>query len=95
MLAFAALYKKCFDLRTHEYTYELCLFDKVVQKGGVNGVGAYIDVGRFTRFGKRGVVDKDVDVNAGNVGKGGEPVVMMFENGQGCWNGPARSIEVT
>ncbi|KAI9204913.1 glucosidase II beta subunit-like-domain-containing protein [Polychytrium aggregatum] len=77
-----SLYGKCFSIDSHEYTYELCYLEKVTQKSK-NG-GSFVNLGKFTRWGGR----KPSDTAAGAYSS------MMYENGETCWNGPARSVEV-
>ncbi|KAJ3305248.1 hypothetical protein HDV03_001846 [Kappamyces sp. JEL0829] len=74
----ASLDSKCFSLDSLEYTYEVCLFGKASQKSKQGH--STVDLGTFSRFGTR-------DGTSSNN-------TMLFENGQGCWNGPLRSVEV-
>ncbi|TPX33441.1 hypothetical protein SeMB42_g07469 [Synchytrium endobioticum] len=73
---------KCFSGDSAEYTYEVCLMDKVLQK---QGSGYSIDLGKFSRWGGR-----DSSALPGNQ----KYTRMMYEDGLACWNGPARSTEV-
>ena len=75
---FLSVYKKCIDVDTPEYIYEICLFGDIHQKPKSGGSSTL--VGKYTRWGGR---DAKTVYNK-----------MMFENGQTCWNGPARSVEV-
>ncbi|KAH6593543.1 hypothetical protein BASA50_007257 [Batrachochytrium salamandrivorans] len=76
------LYKQCFKFVDAEYTYEVCPMESVKQipKNG----GDEVQLGEFTRWGRRGV-DSTSNHNY---------MSMMFENGQACWNGPLRSVEL-
>lgn len=49
-------------------------------------------MGNFVRF-DREWIDEEVDVDGKGIGTG-ERVVIKYENGQGCWNGPSRSTKV-
>jgi hypothetical protein len=70
------LYKKTLTFSTHEYNYEVTLFDRVEQKDRSNG-RLISTLGRF---------EKSQWIPA--AGK------MPFANGDRCWQGPARSIEL-
>ncbi|KAI9327511.1 glucosidase II beta subunit-like-domain-containing protein [Zopfochytrium polystomum] len=78
------LFKECIKLTSFEYEYELCFFDKVTQKPKSGGAGT--SLGSFTRWGHRSEAPHMTAVRYQG---------MMFENGAHCWNGPARSVEVT
>ncbi|RFU33637.1 hypothetical protein B7463_g2699, partial [Scytalidium lignicola] len=87
---FRALKGKCVSKDQGEYTYELCWLDRTTQKSkkGAGNTG----MGSFTRFDKMYI---DEDVTAGGKGLGqGERLVLMYENGQHCWNGPNRQTTV-
>jgi len=87
---FRALKGKCVTKDSGEYDYELCWLDNTKQKskkgGGNTGMGT------FTRFDKM-EVDEEVGADGKGLGKG-ERMVLMFENGQHCWNGPNRQTTV-
>ncbi|TPX57524.1 hypothetical protein PhCBS80983_g03773 [Powellomyces hirtus] len=76
------LYKQCFSTDALEYTYEVCLHDKAQQKpkSGAMSTG----LGTFTRWGAR---EQGTEAT--------KYKYMMYENGDRCWNGPARSVEVS
>lgn len=84
---FRALKGTCVSTDSGEYTYELCYLDRTTQKskkgGGHTGMGNYVRVDRVT-------VDEDLPADGRGLGSG-ERLVMKFENGQHCWNGPHRS----
>ena len=87
---FRALKNTCITKDSGEYTYELCWLDKTSQqskKGGGN-----TGMGNFVRFDKL-VVDEEIGADGRGLGKG-ERTVLMYENGQGCWNGPNRQTTV-
>ena len=87
---FRALKDKCITKDSGEYTYELCFMKNTSQKskkgGGKTGMG------NFVRFDKM-VVDEEVGSDGKGLGKG-ERLVLKFENGQNCWNGPNRETTV-
>jgi protein kinase C substrate 80K-H len=87
---FRALKDRCVSRDSGEYTYELCWMDRTKQKpkkgGGETNMGNFVSFGTTT-------VDEDLPADGRGLGKG-ERMTMKFENGQGCWNGPARSTTV-
>lgn len=87
---FRPLKGRCITLDSGEYTYELCWLDQITQrskKGGASNA-----MGTFVRFDSV-VVDEPVTADGRGLGTG-ERIVMRYENGQHCWNGPARSTTV-
>lgn len=87
---FRALKDQCISRDSGEYEYELCWLGQTKQKPKKGG--GHTNMGNFVGF------DLEfVDDAIGKDGKGlgtGERVVLKYENGQGCWNGPARSTRV-
>ena len=87
---FRALKGQCISKDSGEYTYELCWMDKTTQKpkngGGHTGMGNFVRIEKIT-------VDEDLPADGKGLGSG-ERYVLKYENGQHCWNGPARSTEV-
>lgn len=87
---FRALKDKCITKDSGEYTYELCFLGSTKQKpkkgGGDTNMGNFVSIGSE-------YVDSDVDAQGIGLGVG-ERVVLKYENGQHCWNGPARSTVV-
>ncbi|PMD55811.1 protein kinase-like protein C substrate [Hyaloscypha bicolor E] len=87
---FRALKGTCISKDSGEYEYELCWLDKTSQKskkgGGTTGMG------NFVRFDKM-YFDEEVDAEGKGLGTG-ERTVLMYENGQHCWNGPNRQTTV-
>ncbi|KAH8809818.1 protein kinase-like protein C substrate [Hyaloscypha sp. PMI_1271] len=87
---FRALKGTCISKDSGEYEYELCWLDKASQKskkgGGTTGMG------NFVRFDKM-YFDEEVDAEGKGLGTG-ERTVLMYENGQHCWNGPNRQTTV-
>ena len=87
---FRALKDKCITKDSGEYTYELCFLGSTKQKPKKGG--ADTTMGHFLRITSEHV-DSDVDADGKGLGVG-ERVVLRYENGQHCWNGPARSTVV-
>jgi len=87
---FRALKGTCFSQDSGEYEYELCWMDKTSQKSkkGHGNTG----MGNFVRF-ETMEVDEEIGADGKGLGKG-ERVVMKYENGQHCWNGPNRQTTV-
>lgn len=87
---FRALKDQCISRDSGEYEYEMCWLGQTRQKPKKGG--ANTNMGNFVGF------DMEfVDEGLGKDGKGlgtGERLVLKYENGQGCWNGPARSTRV-
>ncbi|KAI8920552.1 glucosidase II beta subunit-like-domain-containing protein [Entophlyctis helioformis] len=77
------LFKRCFTKDDPEYTYEICMVEKATQKP--RSGGSEVSLGTFSRWGTR---------DNANIKGPAKYHAMMFENGLGCWNGPARSAEV-
>ncbi|KNC98201.1 uncharacterized protein SPPG_06603 [Spizellomyces punctatus DAOM BR117] len=77
------LFEQCFEYDAAEYKYYICLLQKAEQKPKSGTAGT--NLGTFTRWGRR----DDKLTTAANRYK-----YMMYENGDQCWNGPARSVEV-
>ncbi|EXJ67975.1 protein kinase C substrate 80K-H [Cladophialophora psammophila CBS 110553] len=87
---FRALKDTCISKDSGEYEYELCFMSSTKQKPKKGG--AHTGMGNFVGF------DTEyVDEPSATDGKGlgtGERLVMKYENGQHCWNGPHRSTRV-
>lgn len=87
---FRALKGSCVTKDSGEYTYELCWLDRTSQKskkgGGSTGMG------QFKRFEKM-EVDEEIAADGSGLGSG-ERTVLVYENGQHCWNGPNRQTTV-
>ncbi|KAI2465812.1 glucosidase 2 subunit beta [Annulohypoxylon bovei var. microspora] len=87
---FRYLKGKCVTTEAGEYEYELCWLDKTSQRSKKGG--GKTTMGNFDRF------DFDEsDEEDRHDGKGlgrGRRVVLRYENGQGCWNGPNRKTDV-
>jgi protein kinase C substrate 80K-H len=87
---FRALKDQCISKDSGEYTYELCFMGKTKQKPKKGG--ADTTMGNFVGFDVE-FVDEEVPADGKGLGRG-ERVVMRYENGQHCWNGPNRSTKV-
>ncbi|KAI1775914.1 glucosidase 2 subunit beta [Hypoxylon cercidicola] len=87
---FRYLKGRCVSTEAGEYEYELCWLDKTSQKSKKGG--GKTTMGNFNR------VDWDEsDEDERHDGKGlgrGKRMVLRYENGQGCWNGPNRKTDV-
>ncbi|KAI6247816.1 Glucosidase 2 subunit beta [Erysiphe necator] len=98
---FRALEGHCLEKDSGEYTYELCWLKDTKQKSKSNGIE--IRMGTFTRFDKiREELDGVDSIQVGQLSLGlssgqdslNERLVMRYENGQNCWNGPSRETLV-
>ncbi len=87
---FRTLKGQCISQDSGEYTYELCWMDKTTQRSKKGG--GQTGLGDFVRFDK---IEVDEEVGADRKGLGsGERLVLRYENGQHCWNGPNRQTTV-
>lgn len=87
---FRALKGKCTSTEVGEYEYELCWLDRTTQKSK-KGHG-HTGMGNFVRI-DREVSDDEERPDGKGLGKG-QRMVLKYENGQGCWNGPNRRTDV-
>lgn len=87
---FRALKSKCVSSEAGEYEYELCWFDRTTQKSK-KGHGN-TNMGNFVRIDKQNA-DEEERADGKGLGKG-QRMVLRYENGQGCWNGPNRRTDV-
>lgn len=87
---FRALRGKCTSIEAGEYTYELCWLDKTSQKSK-KGHGN-TNMGNFKRI-DREMADDEERLDGKSLGKG-ERMVLRYEDGQACWNGPNRRTDV-
>ncbi|KAF4983706.1 hypothetical protein FZEAL_922 [Fusarium zealandicum] len=87
---FRALKDKCITLDAGEYTYEHCWLDKTMQRSK-KGHGSST-MGHFKRI-DRQVADDEDRLDGKSLGKG-ERMVLRYEDGQQCWNGPKRQTDV-
>ena len=81
-----ALRGTCIEVPSDGYNYKMCFVDRVVQQQ-INGASE-TSLGYFA-----GVQEVDVNEVMPADGRGlgtGKRLAMKFENGQGCWHGPAR-----
>ncbi|KAK4187074.1 putative glucosidase 2 subunit beta precursor [Podospora australis] len=88
---FRALKGKCITNDAGEYDYELCWFDRTTQKSK-KGAHGNTNMGGFVRIDQEFVDEEDRPDGKG-LGKG-QRMVLRYENGQGCWNGPNRRTDV-
>ena len=87
---FRALKDQCVSKDSGEYTYEMCFLGQTKQKPKKGG--GHTNMGNFVGFDIE-YVDEDLPVDGKGLGKG-DRIVLKFENGQHCWNGPNRSTRV-
>ncbi|RMZ81810.1 hypothetical protein DV738_g2025, partial [Chaetothyriales sp. CBS 135597] len=87
---FRALVGRCIEKDSGEYTYELCFLTQTKQKSKKGG--AHTSLGNFAGF-ETEQVDEVLPKDGKGLGKG-ERIVLKYENGQHCWNGPNRSARV-
>lgn len=87
---FRAIKGKCVSIDAGEYEYELCYLDKTMQKSK-KGHGN-TNMGNFIRI-DRQMADDEERLDGKSLGRG-ERMVLRYEDGQQCWNGPRRSTEV-
>ena len=78
---FERVSRECFEFKVGgEWDYEMCPYKDAKQKSATGGGST--GIGNWEGFGK--AADGSTDYQ-----------VMMFTNGQMCWNGPMRSLTVT
>ncbi|PHH86565.1 hypothetical protein CDD83_10049 [Cordyceps sp. RAO-2017] len=87
---FRALKGKIVSVEAGEYTYELGWLEQTAQKSK-KGHGN-TNMGNFVRI-DRQMADDEERADGKSLGKG-ERMVMRYENGLGCWNGPQRRTDV-
>lgn len=87
---FRALKDQCISRDSGEYEYELCFLSTTKQKPKKGG--GHTNMGNFVGFDVE-FVDEELDADGKGLGKG-ERIVLRYENGQHCWNGPNRSTWV-
>ncbi|EXJ90422.1 hypothetical protein A1O1_03523 [Capronia coronata CBS 617.96] len=87
---FRAFRDTCISRDSGEYEYELCFMGQTKQKPKKGG--ANTNMGNFVGFDTE-YVDEGVGLDGKGLGTG-DRLIMKYENGQGCWNGPARSTKV-
>jgi len=80
----------CVSIDSGEYTYELCWLGKTSQKSK-KGHGN-TNMGNFERIDWEEADDED-RLDGRSLGQGWR-MVMKYENGQSCWNGPRRRTDV-
>ncbi|KAL2162360.1 hypothetical protein VTH06DRAFT_7273 [Thermothelomyces fergusii] len=87
---FRALKGNCINSDVGEYNYELCWMDRATQKSK-KGHGN-TNMGNFARI-DREMADEEERADGKSLGRG-ERMVLRYEHGQGCWNGPQRRTDV-
>ncbi|KAK5955000.1 hypothetical protein OHC33_003679 [Knufia fluminis] len=87
---FRALKDTCVEKESGEYKYSHCFMSKTTQQPKKGG--GQTTMGNFAGF-EIEYVDDDLPADGKGLGRG-DRVVMKYENGQHCWNGPNRSTRV-
>ncbi|KAF4446894.1 protein kinase C substrate 80K-H [Fusarium austroafricanum] len=87
---FRALKGKCVSIEAGEYTYEQCWLENTKQKSK-KGHGQS-NMGNFKRI-DREMADDEERIDGKSLGRG-ERMVLKYEDGQQCWNGPQRRTDV-
>jgi protein kinase C substrate 80K-H len=87
---FRALKDKCVSVDSGEYTYELCWLSKTSQKSK-KGHG-HTGMGNFNRIDWEEADDEE-RLDGRSLGKG-KRMVLRYDDGQQCWNGPKRRTDV-
>ncbi|KAM0276166.1 hypothetical protein ACHAQH_007018 [Verticillium albo-atrum] len=87
---FRVLKDKCVSTEAGEYEYELCWMGKTSQKSK-KGHGN-TNMGNFNRI-DREMADDEERQDGKGLGKGMR-MVLRYEDGQSCWNGPKRRTDV-
>ncbi|KAM0816823.1 putative Glucosidase II beta subunit-like protein-domain-containing protein [Seiridium cardinale] len=87
---FRQLKDKCVSTDSGEYTYEVCWLGKTAQKSKKGGGST--NMGNFDRI---DLEESDEEDRHDGKGLGrGKRMVLRYENGQHCWNGPNRRTDV-
>jgi len=87
---FRVLKDKCVKTDVGEYEYELCWMGKTAQKSKKGHGNTYM--GTFERI-EHQMADDEERVDGKSLGRGIR-MVLKYENGQSCWNGPKRRTDV-
>lgn len=87
---FRASKDKCISIESGEYTYELCWLGKTAQKSK-KGHGN-TTMGKYARIDWEEADDEE-RLDGKSLGKG-QRMVLRYEDGQSCWNGPKRRTDV-
>lgn len=87
---FRSLKGKCMSTEAGEYEYELCWWEGATQKNR-KGHGS-TNMGNFAGLDYE-EADSEDRADGRSLGKG-RRMVLRYENGQSCWNGPQRKTDV-
>lgn len=87
---FRVLQDKCVSTDSGEYEYEVCWMGKTSQKSK-KGHGN-TNMGKFLRIDTE-MADDEERLDGKSLGKG-RRMVMRYDGGQSCWNGPQRRTDV-
>ena len=85
---FRALKDTCITKDSGEYTYELCWFKETKQKSKKGGADS--KMGKYVRI---STITTDEQSSTGEI-ISVDKLALEYDNGQKCWNGPARSTTV-
>ncbi|KKF92486.1 Glucosidase 2 subunit beta [Ceratocystis platani] len=87
---FRALKDKCISINSGEYEYEVCWMGRTHQKSKKGHGQSHM--GTFDKFSWE---ESDEEEKPDGKGLGaGKRLVLKYEDGQGCWNGPKRRTDV-
>lgn len=87
---FRVLKDKCVSTDSGEYEYEVCWLGKTSQKSKKGHSST--NMGKFVRIDTE-MADDEERLDGKSLGKGPR-MVMRYDNGQSCWNGPQRRTDV-
>ncbi|KAI7771219.1 hypothetical protein LZL87_013470 [Fusarium oxysporum] len=87
---FRALKGKCVTLEAGEYTNEQCWLGSTKQKSKKRH--GQSNMGNFKRI-AREMADEEDRIDGKSLGRG-ERMLLKYEDGQQCWNGPQRRTDV-
>lgn len=87
---FRVLRDKCVSVDSGEYEYELCWLGKTTQKSKKGHSNT--NLGKFVRIDTESADDEE-RLDGKSLGTGSR-LVLRYENGQSCWNGPQRRTDV-
>ena len=87
---FRSLKGKCLSTEAGEYEYEMCWWEATTQKSrkghGNTGMGNFAGL-------EYEEADSEERADGRSLGKG-RRMVLRYESGQSCWNGPQRKTDV-
>lgn len=87
---FRVIKDTCVSTDSGEYEYELCWLGKTTQKSKKGHSNT--NLGKFVRI-ETEMADDEERLDGKSLGSGPR-LVLRYENGQSCWNGPQRRTDV-